>query len=371
MLVQDGVVAEIFATNVTDLPPAEAVLDLHNQTLFPGFIDVHIHGAKGIDVMDTDPDGLDQVSGFLAGQGTTSWLPTLVPSANEGYGRAIAAIEELMRKQTRAAGKPGARALGVHYEGPFVNTSQCGALHVDYFQTFAEPQQVTALPVPKSPNTRRMMTLAPEVVGGVELVRELKQRGWIVSVGHTRADIDTLERAFDQGARHMTHFMNAMSPLHHRAPGPVAWGLKRDEVTCDFIADGIHLDPYVLGLLVKMKGSNGLVLISDAIAAAGEGDGEYTIWGEKISVTNGRTSNTRGSIAGSVITMVDAVRRMLSLGVPEIEVAQMAATNPARLLGISDEYGSIAVGKRADLVVLDERREVVLSLVGGCVAFQS
>jgi len=164
--------------------------------------------------------------------------------------------------------------------------------------------------------------------------------------------------------------MNAMTPLHHRAPGPVGWGLLQDEVTCDVIADGVHIDPAILKLIVRNKSPERISLISDAIAAAGLGDGDYEIWGEKISVNNGRTRNARGSIAGSVITMLDAVSLMLSLGIAEPDVARMASLNPARLLGIDHDCGSIEKGKRADLVALDEARNVRLTIIGGGAAFQ-
>src|SRR5712692_4201340 len=210
-----------------------------------------------------------------------------------------------------------------------------------------------------------MMTLAPEVQGVIELIKELRQRGWIVSIGHTRASPDVLDHALAAGARHMTHFMNAMPPLHHRAPGPVGWGLLHDDVTCDMIADGVHIDPLMLKLILRTKTAERISLISDAIAAAGLGDGDYEVWGERISVKNGRTQNARGSIAGSVITMLDAVRMMLSLGASEVEVARMASTNPARLLGIDRDCGSIEEGKRADLVALDQEGNVRFTTVGG------
>jgi N-acetylglucosamine-6-phosphate deacetylase len=163
----------------------------------------------------------------------------------------------------------------------------------------------------------------------------------------------------------MTHFMNAMPQLHHRRPGPVGWGLSRGDVTCDIIADGVHLDPFVLRLLAQIKSPKLLTLISDSIAASGSGDGEYEIWGEKISVHDGRTQNSHGSIAGSVITMLDAVRMMRSLGVSEVDVAQMASTNPARLLRLDQDCGSIEEGKRADLVALDEDGKVRFTMVSG------
>ena len=362
LVVVAGRIARICeADSVAPMPDA-VDYDLSGATLWPGFIDVHIHGAVGVDMMEATPGDLARVSRFLAAQGVTAWLPTLVPAPPALYQSAINSISALIKEQSSQV---GARALGVHYEGPFVNSEQCGALHRDHFRTFSSGADLDDLLTVSNPDAVHMMTLAPEVEGGIELVRELRRRGWIVSIGHTRADSKLLDRAFEAGAGHMTHFMNAMAPLHHRAPGPVAWGLLRDDVTCDVIADGIHLDLVTLRLLQKLKTPECLSLISDAIAAAGLGDGEYEIWGETISVREGRTRNSRGRIAGSVITMLDAVRMMLSLGVSEVEVARMASTNPARLLHKEEECGSIEEGKRADLVGLDEERNVRFTMVGG------
>ena len=359
VVVESGLIVSV-SDSVT---PKGEVLDLSGATLLPGFIDVHIHGAVGVDVMEATPHGLQEVSEYLATQGVTGWLPTLVPGSDENYASVAAAVSEAMR----SADGNGARILGLHYEGPFVNSAQCGALHVEHFKTYSSPSDLDALPV--SEGMARMITLAPEVAGGVELIRELTRRGWVVSVGHTRAGLELLDQALAAGARHMTHFMNAMSPLHHRSPGPIAWGLSHDDVTFDMVADGIHLDPFMLKLLVKLKGAQGITLISDAIAAAGKGDGDYAIWGETISVKNGRTSNASGSIAGSVITMLDAVRVMHSLGLSYIDIARMASTNPARLLGLHHSCGSIEAGKRADLVALDADGAVRLTLIAGHAAF--
>ncbi|HEU4507870.1 MAG TPA: N-acetylglucosamine-6-phosphate deacetylase [Pyrinomonadaceae bacterium] len=345
-------------TAVTDGPASfdEEIVDLSGLTLLPGFIDVHIHGAVGIDTLDATAFQFGEISDFLATQGVTSWLPTFVPASHEQFSRAIDEI-------AKAINAPGARMLGVHYEGPFVNTMQCGALHTEFFKTYSGPGDLAFLDAPA--DWVRMITLAPEIEGGVELVRELHRSGWVISIGHTRATLEVLDQAFAAGARHMTHFMNAMSPLHHRAPGPIAWGLAHDGVTFDVIADGVHLDPFMLRLLLKIKGAGGISLISDAIAAAGKGDGDYKIWGETIAVKNGRTANASGNIAGSVITMLDAVRFMHSLGVLYVDLARMASLNPARLLGIDRECGSIEVGKRADLVAVDADWNVKLTLVGG------
>jgi N-acetylglucosamine-6-phosphate deacetylase len=358
LLIQDGRIAKILPA--THAPhDTQTVIDLSGQKIFPGFIDVHIHGAVGVDTMQATAADLERVSQFLATQGVTGWLPTLVPGPSTDYASAIAQIS------IAAESKGGARILGVHYEGPFVNSAQCGALRTQFFRNFSGPADLDDLPAVASGPAKRLITLAPEVAGGIALVAELRRRGWIVSIGHTRASFALLEEARAAGAHHLTHFMNAMAPLHHRAPGPVAWGLSCDDVTCDLIADGVHLDPEILVLLLKMKGAERLTLISDAIAAAGSGDGSYKIWGETISVKDGRTSNARGAIAGSVISLLDAVKLMLALGATEVEVAKMAATNPARLLGLDHDCGSIEAGKRADLVALDHSGKVSLTMVAG------
>lgn len=344
---------------ISELAELSSDIDLAGLTLFPGFIDVHLHGAAGVDVMSAGVAELESVAQFLLTKGVTAWLPTFVPAAEEVYREAIDNIS------AAAGASQGSRILGVHYEGPFVSSFQCGALHQEHFRTFTNSSDVDLLPALSIDGAVHKITVAPEIEGGIELIRELIKRRWIVSLGHTRADFDVLDQAREAGARHMTHFMNAMPPLHHRKPGPVGWGLSRDDVTCDVIADGVHLDPLMLQLLLKIKTPGRLALISDAIAAAGKGDGDYEIWGETISVKNGHTSNREGTIAGSVITMLDAVQMMLSLGVAETDVARMASLNPARLLGLDRDCGSIEVGKRADLVALDENCQVKFVMING------
>jgi N-acetylglucosamine-6-phosphate deacetylase len=359
VLISDGRIASI---NTKKSETNE--IDLSGTTLFPGFIDVHNHGAGGWDVMESSSSDLIATSKFLQSQGVTGWLPTLVPASDEEYAHTATVIEEVIEQQQEGT----SRVLGIHYEGPFVNLSLCGALHKQFFKTYKDPTDLDCLCTPN--RGVKMTTLAPEIAGGPALVKALHGRGWVISIGHTKADVTILDSAFQAGAHHMTHFMNAMPQLHHRDPGPIGWGMSRDDVTCDIIADGIHLDPYVLKLLLRIKGASGLNLISDSIAAAGTGDGDFQIWGETISVKNGRTSNSHGSIAGSVITMLDAVRMMRSLDVSDVDIATMASLNPARLLGIDNECGSIEVGKRADLVAIDATGDVKLTMVGGEVAFQ-
>lgn len=365
VLVEHGRIARVFAAGEATPTQVDQSIELHGLILSPGFIDVHMHGAVGVDTMTATADELHSVARFLAAAGVTAWLPTLVPAPDDDYQRAVAAIAQLMAEQD--ARPPAARVLGLHYEGPFINRAQCGALRPPFFRVFRTNEDMTSLPTVA--DATRMITVAPEIDSGIELIRELAARDWIISIGHTRADMQTLDAACAAGARHMTHFFNAMSPLHQRAPGPVGWGLMRDDVTCDLIADGIHTDPLMLQLALRCKTHERLLLISDAVAPTGLGDGDYEIWGEQVTVVNGRTQNERGSIAGSVSTMRDGARLLTALGVAPHELARMTALNPARLLGVAAVCGSIKTGKRADLTALDREVRVRLTLVGGRVAF--
>lgn len=350
--------------------------DFSDITVMPGLIDMHNHGAVGVDVNEADLDGLMRIGAFLARNGVTTWMPTLVPDSDDNYQRAMGAIDELMVRQTDL---PIAQAAGVHYEGVFANEKMCGALRPEYFRTRAAQERMTpsaqsggcpsfarrgTVDLPRLKNGVHMTTLAPEIEGGIELIKELVSEGWIVSIGHTRADKVTLERALAAGARHMTHFFNAMTGIHHRDMGVAGWGLASGDVTFDIIADGIHVHPEMLKMACTAKGIANVSLISDSVAPTGLGDGDFELWGEKINVTGGRTRNERGNIAGSVCTMLDCVRLMRSLGFTDVELARMASANPARVLGIHDR-GSIEVGKRADLVGLDRTGNVAFTVIGG------
>lgn len=358
LLVSDGKFVEIGGPS----GPADREFDLKGATLYPGFIDIHIHGSMGIDVNSADTEGLREMAGFLVSRGVTAWLPTLVPDSDANYRSAVSAIEGLVNIQEERA---VAQAVGIHYEGVFANEKMCGALRPGYFKKFtgAEIGELARLA-----SGVHFTTLAPEIENGISLVRKLIGEGWVVSIGHTGAGVEVLEEAFQAGARHLTHFYNAMTGLHHRNVGVVGWGLHEQAATFDIIADGIHVHPEMLELACRVKTPDKVSLISDAVLPAGLGDGEFEIWGEKVRVEDGRTQNERGSIAGSVISMLDAVKRILSLGFSPVEAARMASLNPAKLLGLDGSRGSIETGKRADLVALNENGEVVMSMVGGRIA---
>jgi N-acetylglucosamine-6-phosphate deacetylase len=362
ILIQNGQIA-LIASHI-ESETAE-IIDVRGMTLFAGFVDVHNHGAVGVDCNAASAEDLHRVSQFLAKNGVTAWLPTLVPDSNENYQKAIRAIDELMATQEER--EPAARVVGVHYEGPFVSEKQCGALRVEYFKNFARGDEFD-LPRLQTKNARHLITVAPEITGGIELIKKLVNQNWIVAIGHTRAETTVLDMARAAGARHLTHFFNAMTGLHHRDVGVVGWALTNEETTFDIIADNIHVAAPMLRFAIKTKTPAKVSLISDSIAPTGLDDGDFAVWGEKISVVAGKTQNERGSIAGSVITIRDAARNLRELGFSAVEIAQMAAANPARLIKIEIECGSIEIGKRADLTAIDKHGNVVLTFVGGKLA---
>jgi N-acetylglucosamine-6-phosphate deacetylase len=361
VFIRDGIIAELFKGE--ELPTglaSEERIDLGGKILAPGMIDIHIHGSAGVDVQNTDEEGLSKLSEFLLREGVTGYFATFVPTDNAGYSRAIETVCRYIEQQDSANSgdklRRGARIIGIHFEGPFVSQHRCGALQTQHFRTYdGDPHSVELFTSPPCP---RLMTIAPETEGGIELIRDITQKGARAFIGHTQADLKTLDDAVEAGAHHITHFPNALDPLHHRKPGAVGWGLVHKEVSMDCIADFHHVHPMMLQLMYQSKGSDRLALISDAIMPAGLGDGEYTVWGDHIAVKDGRTALTQGpaqgAIAGSVITMRDALRNIVSTGVPFHEAVKMSSLAPASATGIDHLYGSIEKGKRADLIVIGQ-----------------
>jgi len=376
VLIRDGQVEQVFAENETPtgLNRAESI-DLQGNYLSSGLIDIHIHGSAGIDVQATDENGLAKLSEFLLSEGVTAYFPTLVPTDDRGYSEALATINSYVERQNqqKSAAGQGARILGVHFEGPFVNEHRCGALRTRYFRTYdGDPRSVEQFTGERS-EVARLMTLAPETERGLDLIRDLNARGVRTFIGHSQADPRTLDESAGAGARHITHFPNALDPLHHRKPGAVAWGLVQNEITLDCIADFHHVDPLMLRLVYQSKGADRIALISDAIMPAGLGDGEFEVWDERIIVRDGRTSlaESPGTLAGSVIHLRQAVKNITDIGVPINEAVRMATQIPARSSGVQSQYGSIEVGKKADLIGFNGDFAMRLAVVDGKVAFSN
>src|SRR5438270_75086 len=313
VVVGESRIAQVFTAEQTPAGfSASETLDLNGNYLAPGMIDIHIHGSAGVDVQNASLEQLQALSAFLLAEGVTGYFATFVPTDERRYQEAIAAIESFIaaQRQTERRGEAcGARLLGIHFEGPFVSRNRCGASKTAHFRTYDGDRraiQVFAGSRKSNLSYARLMTLAPEIDGGLELIRALAASGVRPFIGHTEADPETLDAALEAGARHITHFPNALAPLHHRQPGAIAWGLVRDEVTIDCIADFHHVHPLMLRLMAQAKTANRMALISDAIQPAGLGDGTFKVWDIHIAVKNGLTALVdgpgAGTIAGSVIT---------------------------------------------------------------------
>ena len=302
-----------------------------NPSSTPVFVDLHIHGAFGVDVLTASAAEMDRLAVGLWASGVAAFLPTLVPLPLAEMAAAVSRIAAWMRTRREGDGR-GAMPLGLHFEGPFVSPARCGALHRRDFLDGTDARRVDAFfEAAAGFPGRGMTTLAPEIPGGIAVAREFARRGFVVSIGHTEADVEALEAALAAGARHMTHFGNAMKPLHHRAAGPVGWGLVTDGVTVDVIADGHHLSPEMLRLVIRAKGDGRVALISDAMPAAGLGDGDYAAWGETLAVRDGQARNASGALAGSTALLDDCVRHLAGI-VPEEVAIRAASEVPRRLL---------------------------------------
>ncbi len=336
---------------------AETVALPEGAVVLPGFIDPHIHGAGGADAMDGTAAALATISETVAREGTTSFLATTMTESGEAILRALTAVRDC--RET-----PGARLLGVHLEGPFISETYAGAQPREYIA--APDIDVFDRYQAASGGRIRIVTVAPEVPGADALIRHLAETGVVPSVGHSAAGVADVRRAIACGARSVTHTYNAQSPFRHREIGVAGSALLYDELNCELIGDGIHVSPEAIRLLVKNKPRGKMTLITDAMRAKGCPDGVSELGGQTVYVKNGEARLADGTLAGSVLRMNDAVRRMVQvIGLPFTDAVDMATKNTAALLGISDSCGEIACGKRADFTVLDPDFGVLLTVVGG------
>jgi N-acetylglucosamine-6-phosphate deacetylase len=317
----------------------------------PGLVDLQVNGFGGVDFLDADADGYRRAGEALLETGVTSYLPTLISSPEEEL---LAAMREIPRGNGR---RP--RILGVHLEGPFLSAKRLGT-HVS---SARRDPDLGLLETLLDGGPVRLMTLAPELPGADALIDRLLERGVIVSLGHSDATAAQANAAFDRGARSVTHLFNAMRPFAHRDPGIAGAALARNDVYVSIILDGIHLAPEAVLTVWRAAGSR-MALVSDAIAAAPSADGPSSLGQLDLEVREGAVRGPDGVLAGSVLTMIEAVRNLHGLGVPIEDAVSAATVTPARILG-DPTLGRIEVGAPADLVVLDDRVEIERVLVGG------
>lgn len=340
---------------------APAILDATGCYLLPGFMDLHVHGGAGYDAMDASAEALAAMSHFFAHHGVTSFLATTMTAPHVDILRAVTAVGQWGQQSAS-----GARILGLHIEGPYISLTYPGAQPADYIRPpslreFAE--LVAAGPV-------RMITLAPEVAGADELIAAACRQGVTVVWGHTDATYDQCVQAAALGITQATHTYNAMSGLHHRKPGVLGATLTLDQIYAQLIADNIHVHPAAMNVLARCKGVARTLLITDAMRAAGLPEGDYELGGQPVTVKDGSCRLADGTLAGSILTMERALANfMAATGLPLADAWPVTSRTPAQSLGLSHQFGALAPGYQADLVLLDAQLQVVATVVGGKVVY--
>jgi N-acetylglucosamine-6-phosphate deacetylase len=363
VVVEDGRIVQI-SQRSGQIPRSATLMDFGEDILAPGFVDIHIHGGAGHDVMDLDPQGLAAVERFIAAHGVTSYCPTTVTAPVEQTLRALERLADAIEtaRSNEVPQELRATPLGIHLEGPFLSHARRGVHPPDdllpptlkMFERFWEAAR----------GHIRIMTIAPELDGSLEVIEAASKRSVCVSMGHSDADMARARAAVAAGARHATHTFNGMRPLDHRQPGILGEVLTNPRITAEIIADGIHLDPLIVKLVLQTKGLDGAVFITDSTSGAGMPDGRYRLGSFEFEVNDGRAVSD-GKLAGSILTMDHAVQNAMRFAGIDLQAALRPATaNPARVAGIND-LGVLKPGAAADFIVLSAAGEVKKTIIRG------
>jgi N-acetylglucosamine-6-phosphate deacetylase len=364
LVIEDGLITEISSRASHPSPTNATFVDFGDAFLVPGFLDIHIHGGAGLDLMRASAEELPRLDRFLVSHGVTGYFATTVAAPLDSTCAALERLADAIEEKTNVNGSlPEARPLGIHLEGPFLSHKRRGVHPPEYL---VEPTVPVFEKLWQAARGHvRMITIAPEIPGAMEVIAEAAHRKICVSLGHSDAELSVARAAVQAGARHATHTFNAMRPLDHRNPGIIGEVLSDDTVTADIIVDGIHVSPEVVKLFLQAKGPERAVLITDAISATGMPDGCYQLGPIQVEVRDGKAT-AGDSLAGSVLTMDRAVRNVTQFSNWTLPEAVRAATlNPAQAAGLSAKYGRLAAGAEATFVVLSSVGEVLKTIVGG------
>ena len=366
LVVEDGRIIDLLARSTNEVPQNVSLIDFGDTIVAPGFLDIHIHGGAGLDVMRASVSELPRLGEFEASHGVTGYFPTTVAAPLDATCAALERLADAIEAAEKPApngGPVGARPPGIHLEGPFLSHKRRGVhppenLLEPTIETFDRLWQAARGHV-------GVLTIAPEIPGAMEVITEAARRKVCVSIGHSDAEMPVAQAAVKAGARHATHTFNAMRPLDHREPGIIGEVLSDDSLSADLIADGIHVAPEVVKVFLQAKGHERAVLITDAISATGMPDGRYQLGPIQVDVRDGKCTSG-GSLAGSVLTMDRAVRNVTKFSHWSLREAVRSATlNPARAVHLTENRGVLARGAAADFVVLSPSGEVLKTIVAG------
>jgi N-acetylglucosamine-6-phosphate deacetylase len=362
ILVRDGVIEFAGPRDDVQLPAGAEEVAATESTAIPGFLDVHVHGAGGRDVMEGDESALRTITSRLAAFGSTSLLATTLTASTEETCRAVQGISKYISTQYQT-NDSRAEILGIHFEGPFLSHERRGVHPTEFLQL--PSAELLQRFLEAASGNGRILTIAPELLGAMPCVDAARSLGMVVSIGHTDASYEQARAAIAHGAHHATHVYNAMRPFTHRDPGVIGAVLTTPEVSAELIADGVHVDEIAMKVLLQAKGAQGVILISDGISATGMPDGKYMLGGLQVTVSGGVCRNSEGKLAGSTLTLDRALRNVVKLGIPFADAVRMLTLNPAKLLGIEFKKGALRTGADADIVLLNDSLEIVNVWVRG------
>ena len=361
LLVEGRLIKAIGFGRTPNFDASTKSLDAQGKNLLPGFMDLHVHGAMGHEVMDALPSGLEEMARFYASHGVSSFLATTWTASRPAIVNALELVEEM-----KGPIQGGATLLGVHLEGPYLNPTRCGAQDVNLIRRAEKEEALKFL----DSGVIRLLALAPEFDENLWLIDECVRRGITISAAHTTANYEQMQRAVEHGVTQLTHSYNAMQGLGHREVGTIGAAMTMPQVNCELIADNIHVHPAAQKILIDVKGPSGIILVTDAIRAAGMPEGEYRLDDRSVYIQDGAVRLADGTLAGSVLTMERALQNVCAAtGRPLTEIWMMSSFNAARAIGVSAQTGSLEVGKDADLVLLDEDFNVKLTVAQGEIVF--
>jgi N-acetylglucosamine-6-phosphate deacetylase len=355
ILIRDGEIERIGKRDEFELPAGATEIRAEDSTAIPGFIDVHIHGAGGSDVMEGTHEALSTVTRKVAQHGTTSIVATTVTASTDDTLHAIEGISKYIPRQ-HEHDDLRAEILGIHFEGPFLSKERRGVHPTSLLQL--PSAEVLQKFLHAAAGNARILTIAPELLGAMPCIDAARSLGMVVSIGHTDATYEQARAAIAHGAHHATHAYNAMRPFSHRDPGVIGAVLTSPEVNAELIADGIHVDEIAMKVLLQAKGPEHVVLISDGTPATGMPDGKYKLGGIDVTVVDGVCRDAEGKLAGSTLTLDRALRNIVALGIPFANAVRMLTLNPATILGIEFKKGALRTGADADILLLNEALQI-------------
>jgi len=364
ILIREGVIEELGPREGMRLPDGAVEFPATDKIAVPGFVDVHIHGAGGRDVMEGSPEALAGVTKTVARHGTTAFVATTVTASPEDTIRSVEGIAHYISQQ-HETDDARAEVLGIHFEGPFLSPARRG-VHPPEWLKLPSAEFLEKF-LKAAAGNARILTLAPELLGAMPCIDAARNAGLVVAAGHTDATYEQMRAAIAHGVRHAVHVYNAMRPFSHRDSGVIGAVLTSPEVTAELIADGVHVEETAMKVLLQAKGPERMILISDGISATGMPDGNYMLGKLEVTVSGGICRNSEGKLAGSTLTLDRALRNIIALGIPLADAVRMLTLNPATLLGIEFKKGSLRTGADADIVLLDQALQLTNVWVRGAV----